>query len=140
MMYCAKCQCELYTEEIRELKPEQLMKKICSYLNLSVGWVISNSRKREYCEARHIICDMLYHDLHLTQQEIGDMLGGRDHTTIINSLNKIHDWCYDTDFRAKYIKLHKAIYGHTNFFRYDDTFYKKNKVSTKKIRFYLDRI
>ena len=138
MKYCEQCRCELISTE-HKLTPEVLMKKICNYLNLSVGWVISNSRKREYCEARHIICDMLYHDLRCTQQEIGKLLGGRDHSTVINSLSKIYDWCYDTDFRAHYIKLHKSIYGHTMFFRYDDDFYKKNRVSTKKIRFYLDR-
>jgi chromosomal replication initiation ATPase DnaA len=140
MKYCEKCFCELYTEKIKDLNPEMLVKKICSYLNLSVGWVISNSRKREYCEARHIICDMLYHDLQLTQIEVGKLLGGRDHTTVINSLSKIEQWCFDTDFRSHYIKLHKAIYGHTMFFRYDDNFYKKNKITNKKVRFYLDRI
>ena len=139
MIYCTRC-LEEVNDLVREMKPDILVKKICDYLNLPVGWVISNSRKREYSEARHIICDMLYHDMHLTQKEIGELLGGRDHTTVINSINAIKRWCFDTHFRENYLKLHKAIYGHTRNFRYDDNFYKKNKVKRKKMGFYLDRI
>ncbi len=140
MKYCEKCRCELYTKELKDTTPEIMIQKICAYLNLSVGWVISNSRKREYAEARHIICDILYYDLKCTLKEIGDLLGGRDHTTVLNSINKIKDWCFDTHFREHYIKLHKSIYGHSKFFRYDDEFYKTDKKKSKKYRFYLERI
>ena len=107
---------------------------------MSVGWVVSNSRKKQYAEARHIICDILHNHVQCTLREIGELLGGRDHTTVINSINKIKDWCYDTDFREHYIKLHKGIFGHTRFFLYDDDYYKTNTGKSKKYRFYINRI
>ena len=139
MKYCNECQSELFSKVLNEFTPEQLIKKISHVLNVPVGYIVGNNRTRRYCEARHIIADILYNIYGLSYFEIGELLGGRNHSTIINSVNSIMDWCNDDEYRVRYINIHKLIFGHSKFMRYDDNFYKK-KYKNKKYRMFVNSI
>lgn len=137
MKYCNKCEINLFTKEIVELTPEDLIKKLCNELNIPVGRIIGNGRNKELVEVRHFIADILFHNYKLTKVQIGKLLGNRDHSTVINSIQKIQQWCFDLEYRNKYINMHKKVFGHSNFFRYDENFYKKNNLKNKKMLIYL---
>lgn len=52
--------------------------------------IIGLERYKQYLEARHILIFFLRKKLKMTYMEIGKFLG-RDHTTIIHSVNKVQD-------------------------------------------------
>ena len=51
----------------------------------------SPTRKREITEARHLFCWFAYKNFGYTLSSTGEMLGGRDHTTVLNAINRISD-------------------------------------------------
>lgn len=82
---------------------ERVVRATCDVLNVDINDLIGKTRKKEVVEARHIISFILVKRVGLTLKTVGQLyLGGRDHTTIINSLKKF-DNLYDTEesFRDK---------------------------------------
>jgi hypothetical protein len=67
-------------------------------------------RKREYVEARQIMAAILCNNTKWTLQEIGAILGGKDHATILHSKDVINDLC-DTDirFREAYNRIKSKV-------------------------------
>ena len=58
------------------------------------------SRLREFVTARSLICHYLRKYTKLTLQQIGDLIGGRNHATVINSLSMHEDlFQVDSEFR-----------------------------------------
>lgn len=53
----------------------------------------SHSRKKEVVIARDIAIGIICFDHHLTLKKIGDIFGGRNHATIINSRRKFVNVC-----------------------------------------------
>jgi len=69
------------------------------------------SRKKKLILARHIAAYLLRKELELPLQKIGEILGGRDHTTIMHAENKI-DRAFSTNqqIRHQIIGIQKLIY------------------------------
>ena len=65
----------------------QLQNRVCSETGLSWSVIAGKSRKREVVDARKIYSIISYGLLDNTFEEIGNDMGGRDHSTIMN-LNK----------------------------------------------------
>lgn len=82
-------------------KMNRIMELTATYFNQEIEQVISASRKRELCDSRMIISHLCYRYTRLTKNVIASRLGGRDHSTIINSMMACRDRM-DTnpDFRA----------------------------------------
>lgn len=94
---------------------------VCKECELTFDDLTSNSRKREIVDARKILSAALKIKLNPTLVSIGELLGGRDHTTIRNLLLKFKDHCGNddtfrtrsrmilnklgTDFQSNYIKI-----------------------------------
>lgn len=56
--------------------------------------LIGKSRKREIVMMRHVICYVIYNQdekVRPSLKEIGEWLGGRDHTTVLNSIGVVND-------------------------------------------------
>jgi len=67
--------------------------------------ICNKSRKRELVDARHMIMRLLY-DSNISLTQVGIIMGGRDHTTVIHGLKK-HADLYDTNtaYRKQYEHL-----------------------------------
>ena len=69
--------------------------------------IVSSSRQRGIVEARWIAIYCVHRRMNLSLQRIGQVFGGRDHTTVINALKQIKDRkAYDADL---YDKLEDAM-------------------------------
>lgn len=70
---------------------EKIIEVVCEYSNVSKADIIGKKKTKEIADTRqvaiYLICDML--DMPLVN--IGKIFGGRDHTTIIHSRDKITD-------------------------------------------------
>ena len=67
--------------------PNTIISAVSKALSLEYDDVVSHCRKRELVDARHIISFILAKNSELNLREIGELLGGRDHTTVIASVN-----------------------------------------------------
>jgi len=69
--------------------------------------IVSSSRERGVAEARWLAMYCVRNRMNLSLQRIGQVFGGRDHTTVINALKQIKDRkTYDADL---YDKLEDAM-------------------------------
>lgn len=88
---------------LNKTTPERVVRATCEVLNVERDDLVGKTRKKEVVEARHIISFILVKRVGLTLKRVGQYyLGGRDHTTVINSIKKF-DNLYETEetFRAK---------------------------------------
>lgn len=88
---------------------ETILSSVARALSLKVSDIVSPSRKSELAEARQIISFILEKHSTLSFREIGQILGGRDHSTILVASRTCQDHLHTKDkkFMAK-IELVKA--------------------------------
>jgi chromosomal replication initiator protein len=80
--------------------PEYIVNVVLNYFSLQYAELISKSRKRKYCYPRQCCDYLLRKKNNLFFSEIGKMIGDRDHTTIIHSVETIED-LMETDPKVK---------------------------------------
>ncbi|MCL5113930.1 MAG: chromosomal replication initiator protein DnaA [Patescibacteria group bacterium] len=75
--------------EIGNYRPDELIKNICSFYKIKPTQIKGEKRDAFLVKARQIAMYLLKKELDLSYVEIGNILGGRDHTTIMYGVNKI---------------------------------------------------
>lgn len=76
---------------------------VCSVFGVKYHDVVGKSRERELVDARLVIAHLLRKQHAMTWKRIGEMLGGKDHTSAIhyvNTSNKLLE--SDEDFTSKF--------------------------------------
>lgn len=71
------------------VKPEEIINAVAAYYNLKLSQLKGSKRDRLYAKPRQILYYILKNELNISLVEIGNLLGGRDHTTIIHGVRKI---------------------------------------------------
>ncbi len=68
---------------------KQVISKVCDYYDMEKDVIYKKTRRREVVRPRQIIMYLLREDFNVSYTSIGMELGGRDHTTVIHSCDKI---------------------------------------------------
>lgn len=68
---------------------KKVVNTICSYFSLTQRDLIGPKRQKELVLPRHITMFILSEQLNLTVEKIGQILGGRDHTTVMHGRDRI---------------------------------------------------
>ena len=68
---------------------EQIIKAVCDYFNITKADIVGKKRNKEIVEPRMIAIYMIGEMLELPLVTIGQIFGGRDHTTIMHARDKI---------------------------------------------------
>jgi chromosomal replication initiator protein len=76
-------------ERRQTLHPDDIIDVICSFYNIKTTQLKGPKRDASLVRARQVCMYLLKHELGLTHMEIGNLLGGRDHTTIMHGVEKI---------------------------------------------------
>ncbi|MEK7517352.1 MAG: chromosomal replication initiator protein DnaA [Patescibacteria group bacterium] len=76
-------------EERRFFRPDDIIKNICFFYDIKPTLIKGPKRNARLVKARQIAMYILKKDLDLSLVEIGNILGGRDHTTIMHGVTKI---------------------------------------------------
>lgn len=77
-------------EEIKnELTPDKIISVVCDYFNITKEDIIGKKKSKEIVEPRMISIYLISELLSLPLVNIGKIFGGRDHTTIMHSRDKI---------------------------------------------------
>lgn len=74
---------------INNLSPKQVLIKVCEYFNIKESELVGPKRVKVLIFPRHLTMHILSEELKLTVEKIGQILGGRDHTTVMHGRDKI---------------------------------------------------
>jgi chromosomal replication initiator protein len=81
---------------------DHIIEHVCKYFNIAKADLIGKKRNREFVEPRMFAIYLITEFLNIPLVNIGQILGGRDHTTVMHSRNKIQSQLA-IDARAKRI-------------------------------------
>lgn len=79
------------TKPKKNLSAKDVVRVVSEYYNLSEDNIYNKTRRKEVVKPRQVIMYLLREDLNESFPSIGDKLGGRDHTTVIHSYNKMKE-------------------------------------------------
>lgn len=77
---------------------QRIIDSVATYFNISTDELTGPIRKREILMPRQICMYLIKHELDHSYEKIGEVFGGRNHTTVIHAYNSISDKL-KTDFR-----------------------------------------
>lgn len=85
---------EVFTNEPKEeikndLTPDKIISTVCDYFNIGLQDIVGKKKNKEVVEPRMIAIYLISELLNLPLVNIGKIFGGRDHTTIMHSRDKI---------------------------------------------------
>lgn len=76
---------------------DALVKTLSECYKIHPDRFMSSSRKREYVYIRNLLCYYVKKKFpHISLEQIGEAIGGKDHTTVIHARKTYKDWL-DTD-------------------------------------------
>lgn len=73
----------------KKTSPQAILKAVADFYNISGADLIKRSRKKEVVRPRQVAMFLLRDETKLSFPEIGQKLGGRDHSTVIHACEKI---------------------------------------------------
>lgn len=95
---------------VKIIKPKEVIEKIAEYYNIKTSQLKSPTRVKGIVFPRHILMYLLKIELKLPYMEIGEVLGGRNHTTIMHGVNKITNLLKDNeDLRVDISKIKQRL-------------------------------
>ena len=94
-----------------ELKPEKVLDIVARTFNLSIERLISSDRSRQVSLPRQIAMYLL-RETNVSLPQIGQAMGGRDHTTVMYACEKITDLLERDDrLRRQVVNIRQQLYG-----------------------------
>lgn len=98
-----------------EVRPDEILRKVAGYYGISVERVLGRERSREVVLPRQVAMFLLREETNVSFPQIGENLGGRDHTTVLYGYEKIADLLERDDrFRRQLVEIKEQIYGSSN--------------------------
>lgn len=85
--------------------PNTFINAVAKYFGIKVSQLKGDSRAKPYSLPRQVLMYILRTELRLSLNEIGSLLGGRDHTTILHGVGKI------TSFASNNEKIKQDIFS-----------------------------
>jgi chromosomal replication initiator protein len=104
---------ELVKNNVKKKQPidyKKLVSIIANYYNVDEENIYKKSRKKEYVYPRQIAMYLLREDFNYSFPNIGEKIGGRDHTTAMHSYEKIKEDIKNDPILEKEIETIRAIY------------------------------
>ncbi|HOX96382.1 MAG TPA: chromosomal replication initiator protein DnaA [Candidatus Woesebacteria bacterium] len=98
---------------VREVKvrPIKVISTVAKYFDYRNKDLLGSSRKADLVEARHIAMYLLREALNIQLEKVGEIMGGRDHTTVMHAVEKIQKEVSDNnDVRRKVTAIKQALY------------------------------
>jgi len=73
----------------KNISVKEVVKTVAGFYNIEESSIYEKTRKKEVVKPRQLIMYILREDFGVSYPSIGEKLGGRDHTTVIHSCEKI---------------------------------------------------
>ena len=79
------------TKPKKNISVKDVIKLISNFYNINEESVYDKTRKKEVVKPRQVIMYILREDFNISFPSIGEKMGGRDHTTVIHSCDKVKE-------------------------------------------------
>lgn len=91
-------------------RPEEIVDLTCKYFSISKKIMLGEGRARRIARPRQILMYILRTQLRIPLDEVGRLIGGRDHTTVMHAVDKItHLASTDVDIRENIAGIKSMI-------------------------------
>ena len=98
--------------EKRIVRPKEVLEVVADHFNVKLAQIKAERRLKKFVLPRQILMYLLRNDLRMNLMEIGEFLGGRDHTTIMYGVEKITNLLpISEDLRVALGTIKKRLYG-----------------------------
>jgi chromosomal replication initiator protein len=92
--------------------PEQVVQTVARAFNIKTEQILGTNRSRNIALPRHVAMYLMREDANISLPQIGEKMGGRDHTTVMHACDKVADLMERDDFlRHQIIKIREQLYG-----------------------------
>ena len=88
----------------------EVVKTVAEFYNIEEQLIYDKTRKKEIIKPRQIIMYILREDFNISYPAIGEKLGGRDHTTVMHSCEKIKNDMKGDDVLIQEINQLRSIF------------------------------
>lgn len=75
----------------RYMPPPEVIDRVADFFSLKPAAIRGKRRTKDLVQARHLAMYLLRKELEVSLKEIGRFFGGRDHTTVMHAVDKIHN-------------------------------------------------
>ncbi|MBI2028653.1 MAG: chromosomal replication initiator protein DnaA [Candidatus Levybacteria bacterium] len=96
-------------ERHRFFRPDDIIRNICSFYNIKPTLMKGPKREARLVKVRQITMYILKKELALSFVEIGNILGGRDHTTIMHGVTKIEGLLLNNSFSEEMLRIKSLL-------------------------------
>jgi chromosomal replication initiator protein len=97
-------------EKVEESSPEAVLQAVVDVFKVSIEDLKGSSRRREISLARQVAMYLIRQHTDLSLPKVGEMLGGKDHTTVMYGCEKINQLkTKDSDLAQTLRKLNDRI-------------------------------
>ncbi len=95
-----------------DLKPDDVLAAVSDAFGISRERILGRERTREVALPRQVAMYLLREEGGVSLPQIGDYIGGRDHTTVIYACDKVSDLIETDDrFRRQVLQIREKLYG-----------------------------
>lgn len=101
-------------EERPMIHPDDVIRTVCDYYSVKPTQLRGTRRDALFVKPRQICMFLLKEDLKITLVEIGNLLGGRDHTTIMHGVDKIREQKETNPTLSQELTAIKTMLNETN--------------------------
>jgi chromosomal replication initiator protein len=84
-----------------DLAPDRIVSQVAEYYKLSIEKLLGRDRTKEVAHPRQIAMYLLREEAKISFPQIGEALGGRDHSTVMSAIDKVKDQYRNGDGRVR---------------------------------------
>jgi chromosomal replication initiator protein len=96
----------------RRITPEAIIQAVSEHFGVEVRHITGRGRSRNIVVPRHIAMYLLREETECSLVDIGNLLGGRDHTTVMHGCDKIAEEINgDTRLRNEVLHIREKLYA-----------------------------
>ena len=96
----------------KKTSPQIILKSVADFYSISLADLVKRSRKKEIVKPRQIAMFLLREETKLSFPEIGEKLGGREHSTVIHACDKIkNEVSVDEPLKQELVLIKERVYN-----------------------------
>jgi len=98
--------------ERKSIQPESIIERVSGHYQLDSDTLLGRRRTKHIALARQVAMYLLIYELEMSPTQVGRMLGGRDHATVIHGAGKINGEIHeDGRVRQDVLAIKEAIFS-----------------------------
>jgi chromosomal replication initiator protein len=98
-----------------EVKSDEVVRRVADVFGVTIDRMLGRDRSREVALPRQIAMFLMREEANISLPQIGEALGGRDHTTVMYGCDKIADLLERDDrLRRQVVEIRDQLHGKTH--------------------------